>query len=56
MLAGTVTFVRDRGIAARENIALMQNHGYAYLVVERSPIHKTYEREFREEKGDVYVD
>ncbi len=50
MLAGTVTFVRDRGIATRENIALMQNHGYAYLVVERSPIHKKYEREFREER------
>lgn len=50
MLAGTVTFVMDRGIATRENIALMQNKGYAYLVIERSPVHKRYEQEFQAEK------
>jgi len=46
LLQGTVTFVMDRGIATRDNIALLQNKGYAYLLVERRPVHKAYEQEF----------
>ena len=36
----------DRGIATRENVTLLQEKGYAYIVVERRPVHKAYEREF----------
>lgn len=43
---GAITFVMDRGIATRENITLLQEKGYAYIVVERRPVHKAYEREF----------
>ena len=46
LLQGTVTFVMDRGIATRDNIALLQDKGYACLLVERSPLHKAYEQEF----------
>lgn len=43
---GTMTFVMDRGIATRENVTLLQEKGYPYIVVERRPVHKAYEREF----------
>ena len=46
LMQGTVTFVMDRGIATRDNITLLQGKGYAYLLVERSPLHKAYEQEF----------
>ena len=46
LMQGTVTFVMDRGIATRDNITLLQSKGYAYLLVERSPLHKAYEQEF----------
>jgi transposase len=43
---GTMTFVMDRGIATRENVTLLQDKGYPYIVVERRPVRKAYEREF----------
>ena len=36
------TLVMDRGIATRENIALMKTRGYHYCVVERRPVEKEY--------------
>lgn len=36
------TLVMDRGIATRENIALMKARGYHYCVVERRPVEKEY--------------
>ncbi|MHB8370986.1 MAG: IS1634 family transposase, partial [Leptospirales bacterium] len=36
------TLVMDRGIATKENIALMKTRGYHYCVVERRPVEKEY--------------
>ena len=36
------TLVMDRGIATRENVALLRKRGYHYCVVERRPVEKEY--------------
>ncbi|EQD24492.1 MAG: putative transposase [Leptospirillum sp. Group IV 'UBA BS'] len=36
------TLVMDRGIATRDNIALLKNRGFSYCVVERRPVEKEY--------------
>ncbi len=36
------TLVMDRGIATKENIALIKTRGYHYCVVERRPVEKEY--------------
>lgn len=41
-----LTFVMDRGIATSDNIQLLRSKGSAYIVVERRPVQKDYEREF----------
>lgn len=40
------TIVMDRGIATRENIALIQSLKYPYIVIERRTVEKEYEEEF----------
>ena len=36
------TLVMDRGIATKENVALLRKRGYHYCVVERRPVEKEY--------------
>ena len=43
---GMMTFVMDRGIATSDNVKLLRDKGYPYIVVERRPLHKEYEQEF----------
>ncbi len=40
-----MTFVMDRGIATHDNIELLKEKGYAYLLIERKPLQKSYEQE-----------
>ena len=55
--------VMDRGIATKDNIALLATEGYQYTVIERSPVEKRYLEVFataketfeRLEGRDVYV-
>lgn len=44
------TLVMDRGIATRDNIALLNEKGYSYTVIERRPVEKEYEPEYKELK------
>jgi transposase len=44
------TFVMDRGIATSDNIKLMTEKGYPYIVIERGNIAKLYEDQFDSEK------
>lgn len=44
------TIVMDRGIATKENLALLKEHGYPYLVIERRAVEKDYVREFEQAK------
>ena len=44
------TLVMDRGIATRENLALMKVRGFPYCVVERRPAEKAYREEFEKAK------
>jgi transposase len=41
------TIVMDRGIATKENLALLKEGGYPYLVVERRPVAKEYVQDFQ---------
>ena len=40
------TIVMDRGIATKENVQLLKDRQYPYLVVERRPVEKEYVKEF----------
>jgi transposase len=40
------TIVMDRGIATKENVQLLKDRQYQYLVVERRPVEKEYVMEF----------
>lgn len=40
------TIVMDRGIATKENVQLLKDRHYQYLVVERRPVEKEYVQEF----------
>lgn len=42
----TPTFVMDRGIATKENIAIMKEKKLDYIVIERSAVEKQYKEEF----------
>ena len=42
--------VMDRGIATKDNMALLQSQGYPYLVVERRAVEKDYVSEFEQAK------
>jgi transposase len=42
----TPTIVMDRGIATKENVQLLKDRQYQYLVVERRPVEKEYTKEF----------
>ena len=44
------TIVMDRGIATKDNIALLKAEGYPYLVVERRAVEKDYIEEFEQAK------
>ena len=44
------TLVMDRGIATRDNIALLTEKRYPYTVIERRPVEKEYEAEYQELK------
>lgn len=46
------TLVMDRGIATRENVALIKKRGFPYCVVERRPVEKQYRTEFETAKTD----
>ena len=61
------TIVMDRGIATKDNLALLKERGYPYLLIERREVEKEYEAEFeqaretfekikdREEGKDIYI-
>jgi len=42
----TPTFVMDRGIATKDNIAIMKEKKLDYIVIERSAVEKNYKEEF----------
>lgn len=42
----TPTFVMDRGIATKDNIALMREKKLDYIVIERGPVEKNYKEQF----------
>ena len=44
------TIVMDRGIATKENVALLQAREYQYLIIERRPVEKEYLQEFTNAK------
>lgn len=46
------TFAMDRGIATTDNIKLMSDGGYPYVVIERGDIANQYEKEFRTAKNE----
>lgn len=49
------TFAMDRGIATTDNIKLMVDEGYPYVVIERSDITKEYEKEFKTAKSEFEI-
>ncbi len=44
------TLVMDRGLATKENIDLIQDHGFPYILIERAGRHKEYVELFRQYK------
>lgn len=44
------TFVMDRGIATKDNIALMKEKKLDYIVIERGAVEKTYKKQFENAK------
>ncbi len=44
------TLVMDRGIATKDNIALLNEKEFPYTVIERRPVEKDYEQEYQEFK------
>lgn len=45
------TIVMDRGIATKENLALLKEKKYPYIVIERRAVEKDYIQEFKETKA-----
>ena len=45
--------IMDRGIATKDNVALIQSKGYPYTVINRRATEKDYEKEFSEIKGYI---
>jgi len=48
LLSTSPTIVADRGIATKENIALLVGRGYEYIVVERRCAEESYVEEFKD--------
>ena len=46
LMQATMTFVMDRSIATQDNIELLKEKGYAYLLIERKPLQTSYEQKF----------
>ena len=44
------TIIMDRGIATQNNIELLKMGGYSYTIIERRPVEKEYENEFKTAK------
>jgi len=51
LLSNKPALIMDRGIATKDNIALIQAYGYTYTLIERSPREKAYVPAFEELKG-----
>jgi len=51
LLSVKPTIVADKGIATKENIALLESRGFDYMVVERKKTQKDYIDEFRNLEG-----
>ena len=51
LLNNKPTFIIDRGIATKDNMALIRAYGYTYTLIERSPLEKSYASAFEELKG-----
>jgi len=43
--------IMDRGIATKKNLAFLQEDGYDYVVIERSPVEKEYKAEYAQLKS-----
>lgn len=51
----TMMLAMDRGIATKENISLMNQKGYNYVVIERADITKKYKDEFENYKEEFKI-
>ena len=51
LLSVKPTIVADKGIATRDNIALLEDRGFDYMVVERKKTEKDYLDEFKDLEG-----
>jgi transposase len=49
------TIVMDRGIATKDNLALLKEKGYPYLLIERRNAEKEYVKEFEHARDDFEV-
>ncbi|MHB8280212.1 MAG: IS1634 family transposase [Candidatus Humimicrobiaceae bacterium] len=55
LLSTSPTIVADRGIATKENIALLVGRGYEYIVVERRCAEESYVEEFKTAKDSFEI-